>query len=631
VSRWDNWLNTAAKVYIFFITASGTLLTALAALFSRPTAIPEFLLCLVGSVVSSGVKLRLPGVQGSTVSIGFFFILISVGQLSWIDSIAIGCSAVLWQYMWQSREKRKLIKVAFNLGATGLAVSVCYHLFAFLSRGGRPYSSALVMAATGIAYFVLNTGAVAVVIALSERKALALLWRDYYFWSFPYYLIGAALASVTIEVSRWMGWQIWVFVAPVMYVVFRTYRVYLDRLEAQKREAQAKAQFLANMSHEIRTPINGVLGMVAMMLDTELTSKQREYAETIESSARGLLHIVNDVLDLSKIEAGRMPLKPEPVTLSSLLKVTQHILSADAHAKGLQFTAAVEPGLPEWISADAGRIRQVLLNLGANAIKFTATGQVSITASLDRQSGQVLFRVRDTGIGISPENQKKLFQPFSQVDTSDKREYGGTGLGLSISRRLVEMMGGAIGVESQEGHGATFWFRLPLAESSPPAPEAQEEPAGAPVPERAGCSLPVLVVEDNAVNRRVATALVQKLGYAVEAVANGQEAVDRAMKREFSTILMDCQMPVMDGFEATRQIRRMQGSHRVPIVALTARAMKDDERLCMQADMDAYLSKPVDVKSLAAALERWAGPPPVGGEGSGAVPEVTRGAVAAGC
>ena len=600
-------MNIAAKIYIALIVASGLFCAIYAALFSELAFHPEFVLYVAGSVIGSGVKLRLPGVKGSTVSIGFFFVLLAVAQLSWLESIGIGCSVVIWQYLWQSREKRQLIKIAFNAGAAAVAVSACYVFFNSLSSRSQ-LQVHTVMAATGIMYFVCNTGSVAIVISLSERRKLARLWRDYYFWSFPYYLIGASLASVTVAVSEKIGWQIWILVAPLMYVLVRTYRLYLDQLEAQRREAETKAQFLANMSHEIRTPINGVLGMIALMLDTPLTARQREYAETIETSARGLLHIINDVLDLSKIEAGRMSLKIEAVELSSLLDVVRHILSADARAKGLQLTAEVSPALPAWVSADGGRVRQILLNLAGNAIKFTASGSIRITAIPD--NGQILFQVIDTGIGISADDTKKLFQPFTQVDTSDRREYGGTGLGLSISRRFVEMMGGAIGVESERGRGSTFWFRLPLPAAARPA-AAEVESVRRPEPS-ATCAHPVLVVEDNAVNRKVATALIQKLGYAVEAVTNGQEAVDRVTADLFSLVLMDCQMPVMDGFEATRLIRQMPTRGKLPIVALTARAMKEDEQHCLDAGMDGYLSKPIDLKALNSALTRWAGSPPSG-------------------
>jgi CheY-like chemotaxis protein len=278
------------------------------------------------------------------------------------------------------------------------------------------------------------------------------------------------------------------------------------------------------------------------------------------------------------MDAGRMNLRLETVRLSSLLEVPYQILSADAQAKDLRFTTQIDPALPEWVIADAGRIRQALLNFGANAIKFTSAGTVSITASLDAPTGRVLFRVCDTGIGIAPDDRKKLFLPFSQIDNSDSRQYGGTGLGLSICKRLVELMGGEIGVDSQLGVGSTFWFRLPLEASTAPAPEP-----GIPVPAHSrtgvgGCAHPILVVEDNAVNRRVAVGLVQKLGYPVEAVCNGKQAVDRVASSQFALILMDCQMPVMDGFEATRLIREMQTSVRTPIIAVTARAMREDER-----------------------------------------------------
>jgi CheY-like chemotaxis protein/HPt (histidine-containing phosphotransfer) domain-containing protein len=403
------------------------------------------------------------------------------------------------------------------------------------------------------------------------------------------------------------------YIGPIIRVT-ETAFTRLEKTTAKALEAaRLKSEFLANMSHEIRTPMNGVLGMIELLARTPLDEKQRRFLSTLQTSAGGLMSVLNDILDFSKIEAGKMELREENCRVRVLVDEVTELFAARAELRGVQIIAQVENDVPSQVEADTERVRQVLSNLVGNAVKFTESGSITVRASVEEYKGQLLqlrFEVIDTGVGIDPDLQGKLFEAFSQIDGSLTRKHGGTGLGLAICKQLVALMKGRIGVSSEQGRGSNFWFVLPLrrleSTGSLEVSVRSGRPLALPPTSEDGVSRKILVAEDNPINQEVMRELLSGLGYEAHVVENGLEALTALEQEAYPLVLMDCQMPELDGYGAAREIRRREaGAMHVPLIAVTAHAFEGEREKALAAGMDDYVTKPINGAVLAEAIQRW--------------------------
>jgi CheY-like chemotaxis protein len=376
--------------------------------------------------------------------------------------------------------------------------------------------------------------------------------------------------------------------------------------EAKAAEARAllaseqKSQFLANMSHEIRTPLNGVVGMTELLAESALTGTQRQHVDALRSAADSVLRLLNDILDISKIEAGKVRFESLDCHLPSLVRETVAMFTVVARTKGIDLRGVVDPSTPAWVRVDPARVTQIFGNLIGNALKFTERGSVTLISK--RVDRRLVFTIADTGIGMADEDQDRLMLPFEQGDPSTTRRFGGTGLGLAICRELTGLMGGAVSYTSVVGAGTTFTVEIPYEPGAPigATPPIVAQQVGS--PSSAGR---VLLAEDTPVNQLVARAMLEKSGWTVEVVDNGQDAVDALARSEYDVVILDCQMPVLDGFDAARAIRLLPGpAGRVPILAMTASALPEDRQRCLDAGMDEYITKPISRASLDDAMGR---------------------------
>ncbi len=529
-----------------------------------------------------------------------------LGALAAIAGITLALDALprLYSLRWPRAAPGPPLFVTFQILAVGFGASTAL-LDAAVGAPAAVFAG-LILAAFWAPF--PDLGLPAVLRPLLTAVSFAASYGAALHWDFPATSFAVALATAGAG-GTLLGWYAATTHHRSLQSSYELNQALEQALKQARSAVRAKADFLANMSHEIRTPLNGVLGSLSLLEHGELVPEQREHLGISMASSRAALAIINDILDFSKIEAGKLELEDRDFEPAALVKEAVDIARAGGNLERVGLRTELDPELPPQARGDANRLRQVLLNLLSNALKFTERGEVTLRARVQHheEAGYLLgFEVQDTGIGMTPEQLDRLFRPFVQADSSTTRRFGGTGLGLTICKQVIQSMGGNIEVESRPGQGSTFRFTLRLA---PPSGEPRDAERGAAVERRRPAQLRgkrVLVAEDNRVNQMLILKMLQVLGVRPVLVGDGEEAVDRFPQERWDLVLMDCQMPRLDGYQATRRIRcREQDSPRIPVIAMTANTFAHDRALALEAGMDHHLAKPFDIEDLTEILYRW--------------------------
>jgi signal transduction histidine kinase/DNA-binding response OmpR family regulator len=639
-------------VYLFGIIALGAVIFLWAFLHWQSDDSLRFASFLFAGLVASLLKIRLPGVT-ETASVSVLVIAMAIAHLSLPEAVVISAVASLAQCVWHARDKPQPVQVAFSVCA--LAISVWASAMAYGYVRPRVFE-VISVEVIAFVYFATNSLLIAVIVSLTEKKRLLAVWNGNR-WALAYYCVGASFAWLIGTFPTAAQWKLPIICLPLIYLVYRSNRKYLVQMEQKIREegllrsqeelerrvqdrtselakaneslefeidarkrtegelrnameaaeaaSRAKSEFLANMSHEIRTPMNGIIGMTELALGTNLTDDQRKYLKTVMFSAGAMMTVINDILDLAKIEAKKLRLDPTSFNVAECVGEAVKTLAAEAHQKGLELSCRLRPNVPEMVVGDRFRLRQILLNLLSNAIKFTEKGEVIVHVETDVRSIEAVklhFQVKDTGIGIPKDKLAVIFEAFSQADGSWTRKYGGTGLGLTISSRLANMMNGQIWVDSESGRGSTFHYTAEFGLEGQPEPVSQH------------CNLRglrILVVDDNATNRDILAEILNECGLTPIVAGSGQEALaildSQTSSDCFSLGLVDQDMPGMDGFTCVSRLRERPARCGAIIMMSTLTGRPSDPARCAQLGVTASLFKPIVGSELLAAIEKAIG------------------------